>query len=167
MEKPDRPTIKLPYTGVEKTFELVAAAGLLLSIFLIINYWTSLPDEVPSHFGMSGKPDAWSGKGLLIVLPLVSLFLYALFTIVSRFPQYANYLIKITEQNVERQYRMARQFMAILKAELIWVFTLINWASIAVALGRCEGLGVLFLPIFLVIVFGTIGIYIYKSVKAA
>lgn len=167
MIKSDRPVIKLPFSGLEKIFELIAAAGLLLSIFLVINYWSDIPNDVPSHFGISGKPDAWGGKGILVMLPLVSLFLYALFTVVSRFPQHANYLIKITEQNAERQYRLARQFMAILKAELIWIFTLINWASIAVALGRCDGLGVLFLPVFLIIVFGTIGIYIYKSVRTA
>jgi hypothetical protein len=75
--------------------------------------------------------------------------------------------VRITAENAERQYRLARQFLAVLKAELIWVFTLINWASIGVALERCNGLGIFFLPVFLIIVFGTIGVYIYKSIKTA
>ena len=147
MEKTERPVIKMP-------------------IFLILNYWSALPDQVPSHFGISGQPDSWSGKGTLIILPAVSVFLYALLTLVSRIPQYANYIVEITADNAERQYRLARNMISILKAEIIWVFTLINWAAIGVALERCRGLGVMFLPIFLTIIFGTIGIYIYKSIKA-
>ncbi|PKK82633.1 MAG: hypothetical protein CVT49_12530 [candidate division Zixibacteria bacterium HGW-Zixibacteria-1] len=167
MEKVKRPVIELPLSRVEKIFELVAAVGLLTSIFLLINYWSVLPDKVPSHFGVSGRADAWSGKAILIILPLVSLFLYTLLTLVCRKPQYCNYLVRITAENAERQYRLARKFLSILKAELIWVFTLINWASIGVAMERCNGLGVFFLPVFLIIVFGTIGIYIYCSLKTA
>lgn len=165
MDKYKRPVIKLPLSLFEKIFESLAAAGLFISIFLIINYWSSLPAQVPSHFGISGLPDDWSGKSILIILPIISFFLYILLTFAGRIPHLGNYVVPITIENAERQYRLARQFLSILKAELIWVFTLINWAAIGVALERCEGLGVLFLPVFLVIVFGTIGLYVYKSSK--
>ncbi len=166
MEKTERPVIRMPLTRLEKFFELVAATGLFISVFLILNYWSALPDQVPSHFGVSGQPDNWSGKSILIILPAVSVFIYALITLLGRIPQYANYVVRITAENAERQYLLGRQFSSILKAEVIWVFTLINWAAIGVALERCRGLGVYFLPIFLTIVFGSVAIYIYKSVKS-
>lgn len=166
MNKNERPIIKMPLSWLEKIFETIAAAGLFISIFLIINYWSALPAQVPSHFGIGGQADAWSGKIVLIILPVVSIFLYILLTFAGRIPHLGNYAVAITAENAERQYHLARQFLTILKAELVWVFTLINWAAIGVALERCEGLGVMFLPIFMVIVFGTIGIYIYKSIKA-
>nr|MBN2277077.1 DUF1648 domain-containing protein [candidate division Zixibacteria bacterium] len=163
MEKIERPIIRIPLTKTEIIFEMISLAGLFVNVFLIAYYWSGLPERVPGHFGINGRPDMWSGKASLIILPVVSIFLYALLTLVRRKPQGINYLVKITGDNAEKQYRLVRRFLSVIKIEIIWVFAFINWIAIKVAFGQCNGLGILFLPLFLILVFGTIGIYINKS----
>ena len=52
-----------------------------LAIFLVLfaacvvhalYYYPQLPDVVASHFGASGKPDAWTSKGVFLTVYLVS-----------------------------------------------------------------------------------------------
>jgi uncharacterized membrane protein len=43
-------------------------------------YYPLLPDRVASHFGASGKPDAWSGKGSIVkIYVIVVAFIAVLF----------------------------------------------------------------------------------------
>ena len=50
-----------------------------------------------------------------------------------------------------------------IKAELVWLFVFIEWQSIQVATGQASGLGWQMLPAALVVIFGTIGYYIWRS----
>lgn len=93
-------------------------------------------------------------------------FLYILLTVVSKFPHTFNFPWAITEENAERQYQIGRAMIGSLKTELVWLFTYIEFGVIQVALGKIKGLGMLFLPITLIIVFGTILIWVVKGYKA-
>ena len=52
-----------------------------------------------------------------------------------------------------------------LKAEVIWIFFYIEWISIKDAMGKGMGLGWAFLIISLLLVFGTIGVYICRAFR--
>ena len=53
---------------------------LLLCIGDVIYYYPLISDRVASHFGASGQPDAWSGKGSFVMTYLVVLaFIAVLF----------------------------------------------------------------------------------------
>ncbi len=55
--------------------------------------WSSAPDQIPVHWGLSGEPDRYGGKfeGLLL-LPLVALGIYLLLLLLPRIdPRRANY----------------------------------------------------------------------------
>mgnify|MGYP000956875926 FL=1 len=58
-----------------------------------------------------------------------------------------------------------RQLIIIIKAEFVVIFTYIGWRSIKVALEKVSGLGTGFLPVILVVIFGTLAIYIRKCLK--
>ncbi|NLL53485.1 MAG: DUF1648 domain-containing protein [Peptococcaceae bacterium] len=121
---------------------------------------------MPSHFGSSGIPDAWSSKLSIWLLPGIGAGLYLLLTIVSKFPHTFNFPWAVTEENAERQYLIGRTMVISLKAELIWLFAYIEFSTIQVAMGKSNGLGKAFLPITLIIVFGTIVICLVKGYKA-
>jgi uncharacterized membrane protein len=61
---------------------------VLLMILLPFGYafyqWPNLPDSIPTHFGIDGKPDAWGRRESIFMLPLImggmSLFVYLLLT---------------------------------------------------------------------------------------
>ncbi len=161
-----RPVLQMPKSSLEIGLETAAALGMLTMLYVTITSWPLLPETIPHHFGASGKPDAWGGKGILWLLPGISLVLYAGLTILSRYPHIYNYPWPVTEQNAAAQYQLARAMLGALKAEIVLIFAYLQQQTIQVALGKAEGLGVAFLPIFLILIFGTIGIYFVKAYQA-
>ena len=161
-----RPVLQLPLTPTEYGLEVFAVLGLLFGAVAASVYWTRLPESIPTHFGAAGQPDAWGAKWNLLLMPVVALAMYALLTILSRFPHIYNYPVRITEENAERQYRIARSLMYWMKAEIVWLFTYIEWQSIQTALGRSSGLGVLMTPVTLVILFATAVVHYLRMRRA-
>jgi uncharacterized membrane protein len=162
-----RPVLDIPLSSMEIIIEITAVLGMFFSIYIIIQSWAILPNTIPTHFGPSGKPDGWGGKESLLLLPgLGILLIYVPMTILNRFPHIFNYLRPITEQNARVQYYYARLFMSCLKVEIVWLFAYMSWRTVETALGKAEGMGLWSLPMILILIFGTIGIYIYKSFQA-
>ncbi len=162
----NKPGIRIPLSSLEKFFEIAAISGVIVGFGVLINHWSALPDSVPRHFGLDGRPDAYGGKEILLFLPIVALIFYLGLTVLGRFPHVLNYAWKITALNAYRQYRLARLLIVSLKAEMIWVFTYIEIIQIRTPLGRAEGLGPAFIPVMLAVFFATIGIYLYLAYKA-
>lgn len=158
-----RPVLKLPLTGWENGLEVLSVMGVFFVFLLVYQSWGILPDRIPTHFGFTGQPDAWGNKEYLFFLPIMTVAMYLLLTIVSMFPHTFNYPVKITEENAVTQYLLARHLIVILKVETIWLFAYIQWVTIEVALGKAAGLSNLFLPIFIVVMVGTIVVYFYKA----
>lgn len=135
---------------------------ILLSLFAyVITNWNAIPEQIPSHFNFQGHIDSWSNKNMILFPVFVSLFLYLLLTVVSFFPSMWNMPVKITEENMERAYHYTRNMITILKLELVSVF-----AYITIQTSKAQVLSPYFLPVFLVIIFGTVGIYIFLINKS-
>jgi len=161
-----QPKIKIPLSSMERFFEMAAILGVIIGFGLLIRYWSVLPELVPRHFGLDGRPDGYGGKGILLFLPIVGVIFYLGLTALGRFPHVLNYAWKITALNAYRQYYLARLLIVSLKAEMIWVFTYIELVQIRVALGQAEGLGPAFIPVMLAVFFATIGMYLYRGYQA-
>ena len=161
-----QPKIKIPFSSMERFFETAAILGVIVGFGLLIIYWSALPDSVPRHFGLDGRPDAYGGKDILLLLPIIGLIFYLGLTVLGRFPHVLNYPWKITALNAYRQHYLARMLIVSLKAEMIWVFTYIEIIQIRTPLGRAEGLGPAFIPAMLAVFFATIGIYLYLAYRA-
>lgn len=166
MNPANRPLLRIPYSPMERNLEIASAAGLAFGLLTIVQSWSSIPDSIPTHFGFSGRPDAWGAKRMLLLFPIVSVVLYAGLTAISRYPHLYNYPWPITEQNAQRQYQLARSLLCGLKVEMIWLFTFLEWKTVQVALGKAEGLGAVLLWVWLVVIFGTIGIYVREAYRA-
>lgn len=161
-----RPKLKISYSLFEKFIELIGILGLILIIVITIFYYNKLPNVIPTHFNAAGKANGWGGKGSLIILPIIVYILYIGLTILKKYPHIYNYICEITELNAREQYQSARTMITLLKAELVYFFAYIQWGTIKSASTNSEGLSLWFLPITLIIIFGTIGYYIHKSIKA-
>jgi uncharacterized membrane protein len=158
-----RPVLKLNRSPVDVLLEIVAGAGFVWMLGIVLFSWSSLPESIPTHFGAGGKPDAWGSQWTILILPAIGVALYAGLTILSRYPHRYNYPWQITHDNAERQYRMARAFLTVLKAEIVWFFGYMKMQTVEVAYGRSDGLGPEFLPMFLFSTFATIGLYFFVS----
>ena len=60
--------------------EVVAASLAIMPALLLLRAWSSLPEEIPVHFGLSGQPDRWGGRWQAWLIPLVALVIYGTFS---------------------------------------------------------------------------------------
>ncbi|RBP00878.1 DUF1648 domain-containing protein [Rossellomorea aquimaris] len=88
---------------------MVITAGLM--VFTLVNY-NSLPDQIPTHWGPDGKPDAFTTKSYLsaLTLPLVLLVMNAMFLGINELTR--NSGIKLSAGNIKasrvRQLRLRK-----------------------------------------------------------
>jgi uncharacterized membrane protein len=160
-----KPKIRVESTNVKKLLELVSIAGIIYIAYVLLRAWGSIPEKVPSHFGIDGSPDAYAGKESLLMLPVISIVIYIVITVLDRYPHLFSYLWRITPENAYRQYQLAGTMLSAMKAEVIWIFNYITLTAIKISMGNSEGLSPLFLPIMLAVIFGPICIYLYVSYK--
>jgi uncharacterized membrane protein len=160
-----RPVLKLKYSKFEKILELAAVIFLITAILLTLLYWPSILEKIITHCDIKGNPDSYGGKGSLLIMPIVSAGIYLLITLLSRFPHSFNYIVDINEENAIFQYNNARILMLCIKAEIMCMFAYLQWRFIIESIKGNGRLGILFLPVFLIVIFGTLIYFVKKSVK--
>ena len=164
--KSERLRLELPSDGFDVALNLTGA--LLLAAFLVVvaASWSSLPEQVPLHFALNGQPDGWGSRGGILVLPGVALALFILLSVLARFPHLHNYSMRITPENAERQYRLARRLLHVLKLLIVVLFFAIYLGSWGVAAGRFDGLPGILIWLPLAAIFLMIGWYMLQSRRA-
>jgi uncharacterized membrane protein len=156
---------------MRKTIEVV---GLTALTFL---YWVTysalygpgpLPGRIPTHFDISGQPNAWGAPTLLWLLPVIGTGLYLLMTALAsiKFRRY-NLPARITEANLPFMQEQTGLMMAWIKCELLCLFVYLQWSIIQSAGTGSFRLSPLTLPVFLIVVFSTMGWYLAAIIRGA
>jgi len=166
--KEKRPVIKFAHTPLDWLGEFLALLGALLMVAAIARYYPRLPATIPTHFNVAGQVDGWGSKQTLFMMPALGILLiYLPITILQRFPHTYNYMWPITEENARAQYQMARTFMIWLKAETTWMFTLISWYTIQMAMKNYHQPNInCFVFPMLAIMALTIALYLFLAYRA-
>jgi len=154
--------MKVKYTKGQIALDILAfilLAGMYL--FLIIS-WGDLPEQIPGHYNAVGVIDRWGDKTELIFLPGVSTFLFLLLSVVSFIPSAWNTPVKVTEVNQERIYNSVRYLLCFMKVEIMTLFLFILYNS-----AKAKPLPAAFLPVVMVVVFGTIIGFSVRMVKSS
>jgi uncharacterized membrane protein len=139
-----RPVLKLSRSRAENVVDGLTAIVLLASFGVALWYWPTLPARVPTHFNVAGKVDGWGPRSTVWLLPVAGLVFAAFLTVLSRFPHTFNYPCAITPENAERQYRMARLLLGIVKLSAVVIFCTLELMVCSAASGQ-NILGVWFL----------------------
>lgn len=163
--KNQRPKIKTPVTTFDYTLEFISILLILLCLAYTFVSWNQLPERIPIHFNFAGQADGFGHKNNLLFLPIIPIILYLGLTLLTKYPHIFNYIVEITENNAAKQYQLAKRLLSSLKIEIILLFTYIQISSILSAKTGTFSIGLWFLPVILVVVFGTLGVYIYKSIN--
>lgn len=140
---------KIHFAPADKILEFT---GILLvaSLFVLpFGFYADLPDEIPSHFGIRGNPDAWSGKASIWTLPVVGLVLYAGLSVLNFLVLIKGYGSKSQKSQPISREKILR-LMQWLKVLLVLSFTYITCMTIRVSIGKAEGLGVWFIPAMII-----------------
>jgi len=68
---------------------------ILAPFVMIITCWDRFPEQIPTHFGLDGKPDDYSGKAFgLFLLPGINIGLYLLLLVLPKIdPLKKNYAL--------------------------------------------------------------------------
>lgn len=129
-------------------------------IFLIVS-WELIPNKIPGHYNVVGEIDKITNKNSLIILLAVGWGMFILISTVEKFPQTWNTGVQVTEKNKEKVYRILKNMLGTIKLLISAVFSYLTIVSTTV-----ENLPITFLPIFLVLIFGSITYFIIQLIKA-
>ena len=141
--------------------EAACLSILAALVAYIIISWGNMPEEVPMHYNAAGEITGTGGKDEVIFLPIIAVFIYLLLTLVGRFPQLWNTGVKVTDENRERIFRILKNLLNTLKLILILFFA---YLTLVFALPR--QFDTMSVPVFLILMFGSLGFFIIKLVKA-
>ena len=140
---------------------LILAALIGWALFFIIQ-WPQIPELLPTHFGLSGQPDAWGDKESLLTPLLIGLALYLLLSVVELFPQIWNFPVSVTERNRGRLIEITLELFVGMKFLMVMSFGLISYWTITV-----QELPVWWLPAFMALLFGWLGLSIWRMIRYA
>lgn len=144
-----RPILQLKNTPWQNQMETISLIAISVLITYTSYYYFYLPDQIPTHFDISGKADRWGSKTSLLTLPIIGLAMYILLTFINKSPHLFNYATKVTEKNAAHLYQTGRSLNTTLKAVILVSFIYITWSSIQSTYGYKGTLVWLFLPLFL------------------
>lgn len=155
---------------MRKTLEFVGVAALGVLCWITYNALYSLdrlPDRVPTHFDAAGNPNAWGSPFGMVVLPVIAGVLYLLMSVVSFFPDSFNYPVRVTPQTIARFQAVTLSMIAWIKVELVCLFGVLQWAFVQSARSGRGSLFAKILPVFIVVIFATIGLHLIALFRAA
>lgn len=153
------------YKSVDNYLDIISIALIIFLFIITVMEWNNAPDIIPVHYNFHGEVDRMGSKNeIFFTLPVV-VILYIGFFILAKYPQIYNYIVKITDENREVQYNMAATLIRILNIEIVAMFTYVQLKEVNLIFYERGVLPWIFVPVSLVILIGTIGIYIYKSLK--
>ena len=115
----------IPISRNEIVVQVLAFIGILYVTFLMIFKFGSLPESIPINYNAMGEPTDWGGKSSLILIYCIDLIMYIGLTVLERFPQVYNYPVSITEENIRKQYFLARLLITTLKLSMVVIFLMI------------------------------------------
>lgn len=148
---------------MRKNLEILAPAALLyvwgITVYALYGSG-ALPDRIPTHFNAAGQPDGWGTPAMLWLLPVVATAIYLLMTLVSRYPGAFNFPVRVTPGNRAQLEGITLDMIAWLKTELLCLFAGIQHQIVQFARRGHGTLSPLFVPAFLVVVFGTVAWHI-------
>ena len=118
---------------MRKILEVISLAALVFLLWISYDAVYGphrLSERVPTHFDLAGHADGWGSPAMLLLFPGIALFLYLLMTVASRYPAAFNYPVRVTPKNQARLERLALGMIVWLKAEVVGLFTAIQYFSI-------------------------------------
>jgi uncharacterized membrane protein len=156
---------------MRKTAETVGLAMLAVLFWITysaLNGTEKLPDRIPTHFDISGQPNAWGPPRTVWLLPIIGTGLYLLMTVLGsiQFRRY-NLPVPVTEANLPYIQEQTSVMVAWIKCELLCLFAYLQWSIIQSARTSQFRLSPLLIPVFLVVVLSTVGWHLAEIIRGA
>ncbi|MFB9860152.1 DUF1648 domain-containing protein [Salinicoccus siamensis] len=152
----ERPKIDIPKTLTEKIANIIGYGFFIGSLIYVIITFSSLPAEVPAHFGADGEVDRYGSKYEMIVLIVIPLLLVPGLKALDRFPEMHNYPKRMDASNVREFYLNNRLLLNLTTNGTLIVFAILYIEITNHGLTGSSTFGVLLMPLILLFVLGPI-----------
>jgi uncharacterized membrane protein len=144
-----RPVITIKKDRIDY-FYLFGSYALTASIWIyVLLQYQSLPDIIPTHFGLNGMPDGFGHKSILLFVPILVSLMVVFLNVICLFPHKFNYMTEITTENAEWQYKKAMRLLRYMQFFISLVFSYIVYQEIESAINKKSSLSFWFIPILL------------------
>ena len=139
---------------------LLGFLSLVAVTIYFISMYGKIDSEVPTHFNAIGEADVFGSKSSLIVSLIIGWVLFVGMLVVGAIPAVWNTGVKITEENQEKIHSIIRTMLSIL------TFAIAAFTSCTVFFAvKGMNLPAVILPVFLIVIFGTIIISVIHLVR--
>jgi hypothetical protein len=155
---------------MRKVLEAISGMGLALLCYFTVEAVAGpqkLAGNIPIHFDLAGKPDRWGTPSMLWPMVAIAIALYALITVVARFPSIFNFPVRVTPTNRPRLEALAIDMLAWIKAEIMCLFAVIQFGAIETVRQGRNALAPALFPLGTAVVFGTIAVYVIAMRRTA
>jgi uncharacterized membrane protein len=147
-----------------RTVELLAAGIVVAAWFLAAHSIETLPERIPTHFGLSGAADATGAVSSLWSLPAVITGMYLFLSTIQLIPtRLMNYPVTITDRNREGVYAAAREMLP--RVKVCTLLTLLAVEGGAIDAANRGSLSPLFLAAIFTPVVLLFALMIYYTLK--
>lgn len=123
----------MKHKGFKIIFLLISIVIFGYHIFNLITLWPSIPNRIAIHF-TNDTPDNWGPKYALLIMPIISIFLWLLIGLLIKNPEKLNY-VNLTEKNKEIQYSRATKLLILIQNVSSLVFIFANAAFLNFSIG--------------------------------
>jgi uncharacterized membrane protein len=148
--------------------EIIPLLLFIFILYFVFSNYSALPDQIPTHFDIHGAVDGRGGKGDILIFPIAAAFVYLLlgainlaFAVIKDPKSLINLPQKtkdaIGPQSAEQLRTVMLRSLFALKLVIFAMMTYMAYYNVQVALGKAEGMGIIWLPVFLVALFAVIG----------
>jgi uncharacterized membrane protein len=149
--------------------EILAASALAFTTIIVVLNYSSLPQQIPTHFDSANIANGWSDKSFLWILVAFAAFLYIVPSLIRFIPKNS---ISMPVRPEQREAALPFLFAMSdwIKAEISCLFAFIQYSMIDDAKGYGKSLTALFIPmIFCVdfVVLATVVYYIARMKRVA
>jgi uncharacterized membrane protein len=158
------PSKKIEITTFDWAIEIVTGSIIILGLIYVALNFTKLPDTIPTHFGIDGKPDGYGSKYMSLLLVFIGLSTYLMLVLSTKWPNLINYPFEITPETENAHYKNAFLMVRVLNLEITVLFGSIVFGTFQTATGQTNGLGYLTLivTVFLLL---TLALFVYNGYR--
>ena len=113
----------------------------ILSALLIFSRaaWEKLPEKIPMHYSLSGKPDSWGNKSFLtwFLLPLITIgfniFMYGISILIKKYPKLLN--IPNKDAFLKLSPNKKEPILKLIKEMFYWICLPFNCLMLSICIG--------------------------------
>lgn len=141
---------------------LIASLVLLIgSLVRVLMVYGSLPAIIPTHFNATGEVDGTGGKGTILFLAGMDVFVWLIVVVCQFFPQFINVPVVLLKRPAEEIVQGTRVMINVTAILCVALFGYLLNNTIAIALGTAVALTGATIWIFLVAILAVTALYIF------